>query len=136
MTNDQYLVVSYFVAGACSLVIGLCAFLWLRAPVRSFCAALPWEGLRRLLAKIFPAGVVLPALLGFLSVSYFGCDKDSYEKIVATRDYLEQKNLDQISASFAYVFYAVCVWSLILAIALWAKKRMGTSSEATREGTN
>lgn len=136
MTNDQYLVVSYFVTAAFSLVIGLCAFFWLRAPLRSFCSALPWKGLRRLLANVFPAGLVLPALLGFLSVSYFGCDKDSYEKIVASRDYLEQKNLEQLAASFAYVFYAACVWSVILAIALWAKKRMGTAAEATEERTD
>lgn len=131
MTNDQYLVASYFVAAACSLVIGLCVFLWLRAPLRSFCAALPWKGLRRLLANIFPAGLVLPAFLGFLSVSYFGCDKDSYEKIVANRGYLEQKNLEQISSSFAYVFFAMCVWCLVLAIAMWARKRMGTTPEST-----
>lgn len=121
---------------AFSLVIGLCAFLWLRAPLKSFSSALPWKGLRRLLAKLFPAGLVLPALLGFLSVSYFGCNEDSYEKIIASRSYLEQKNAEHISASLTYVFYAVCVWSLILAIVLWARKRTGVEPEASPKRTD
>lgn len=133
MTNDQYLIVSYFVVATFTLIIGFCAFLWLRAPFRSLCSTLPWKGLRRLLANLFPAGVVLPALLGFLSVSYFGCNQNSYERIVASRAYLEQKNVEQIATSLAYVFCAVYVWSVILAIAIWAKKRMGTAPRATGE---
>jgi hypothetical protein len=123
MSNSQYLTLSYFLVAAGSLVIGGCAVLWLWKPLREFAAALPWKAFGRFLVRLFPLGILLPAFLGFVSVSYYGCNVDTYEKVVANRKYLEDKNLEQISASLFYVVYAVIVWCVILAVVVALKKR-------------
>ena len=100
MTNEQYLIVSYFCVAAISVAIGFAAYFWLRAPVRrGIAAALPMEsGCEAYLSRLFPVGVILPGLLGFISVSYKGCNFQQYEKIVADRSYLVSKSQEQISA--------------------------------------
>lgn len=123
MTNEHYLFVSYFGGAAISLVIGLAAFFWLRIPLRGIVAALPWKDLRELLSRLFPLGIVLPALLGFISVSYRGCNLQEYEKIVAERSYLVSKSQQQISASLTHVVWAVFAWSALVAILLAVKRR-------------
>jgi|SRR5580704_12106095 hypothetical protein len=123
MTNEHYLVVSYFSVAAISLVIGFAAFFWLRTPLQGIAAALPWKELRELLTRLFPLGIVLPALLGFVSVSYRGCNLQEYEKIVAERSYLVSKNQQQISASLTHVLWAVFAWAALIAILLAVKRR-------------
>jgi hypothetical protein len=123
MTNEQYLVVSYFCVAAIAVVIGLVAYFWLRAPLREVAAALPWKALRELLSRLFPVGIVLPALLGFISVSYRGCKLQEYEKIVADRSYLVSKSQEQISASLTHVVWAVFAWCALIAILLAIKRR-------------
>lgn len=123
MTNEQYLIVSYFCVAAISVAIGFAAYSWLRAPLRGIAAALPWKALRELLSRLFPVGVILPGLLGFISVSYKGCNFQQYEKIVADRSYLVSKSQEQISASLTHVVWAVFAWCLFIAVLLAAKRR-------------
>jgi len=123
MTNEQYLVVSYLCVAVISVVIGLAAYLWLRGPFDRLASALPWRALRGLLARLFPLGILLPAVLGFVSVSYRGCNKQEYEKIIADRSYLVSKNQDQISASLIHVMWAVFAWCVLVCILLAVKRR-------------
>ena len=128
MTNERYLIVSYFVVAAVSMVIGLGAYGWLRSPVKTLAAALPWRTFGELLRRIFPVGIVFPALLGFVSVKYFGCNVETYQKVIAHRDYLVTKNQEQISASFTYVMGAVVFWCAIVALLLALTRRSERSS--------
>ena len=134
MSNSEYLTLSYFLVAAGSLVIGGAALIWLWKPLREFAAALPWKAFRQFLVKLFPAGIVLPALLGFVSVSYYGCEVDTYQKVIADRKYLEDKNLEQISASLQYVVYAVVVWCVILAVVVVIKRRSERNAPAVAPG--
>jgi hypothetical protein len=123
MTNEQYLIVSYFSVAVIAMVIGFAAYFWLRAPLHEVAAALPWKAFRELLSRLFPVAIVLPALLGFVSVSYRGCNRQEYEKIVAERSYLVSKSQQQISASLTHVVWAVFAWCALIAILLAAKRR-------------
>jgi len=123
MTNEEYLVVSYFCVAAISVVIGVAAYLWLRTPFYQTASALPWKGLRELLSRLFPVGIVLPAVLGFVSVSYRGCNKQEYEEIIADRAYLVSKNQDQVSASLTHVIWAVFAWCALVVLLLAIKRR-------------
>jgi hypothetical protein len=123
MTNEQYLVVSYFCVAATAVAVGFAAYFWLRAPLRKIAKALPWEALRRLLPRLFPVGIVLPALLGFVSVSYRGCNRQEYEKIVADRSYLVNKGQEQFSASLTHVVLAVFAWCALVVILVAIKVR-------------
>ncbi|MGB7284313.1 MAG: hypothetical protein WBE13_18755 [Candidatus Acidiferrum sp.] len=97
-------------------------------------SALPWKSVRDLLMRLFPAGIVLPALLGFVSVSYRGCDMQEYGKIIANREYLEAKNQEQVSASSMHVVWAVFAWCALIAILLAVKRRFDDHiTDRTRE---
>jgi hypothetical protein len=61
--------------------------------------------------------LIFPALLGFLSVSYQGCNK-SYADIVASREYLVARNQEQLSAILFYIVVAVLFWNLIALLIL------------------
>ena len=123
MTNEQYLIASYFCFAAVSAAIGFGAFIWLRAPFHEIVAAFPWKTARELLLRFFPVGIVLPALLGFISASYKGCNVKEYDQIIAQRSYLVSKNQEQLSASLIHVVWAVFAWCALIAILLAVKQR-------------
>ncbi|MGC1415602.1 MAG: hypothetical protein WA817_09990 [Candidatus Acidiferrum sp.] len=123
MTNEQYLIVSYFCVALLSLAIGFGAYAWLRAPFHAVAKALPWKAVRELLVRLFPMGILLPALMGFITVRYIGCDVKNYAQVIARRPYLVSKNQEQISASLTYVIWAVCAWCAVVAILLAVKRR-------------
>ena len=117
MTNDQYLIVSYFVCAALSLVAGVLVYLYLRRPFAGVADSAPGKHLPTLLKRLFPCGLLFPALLGFLSVSYQGCNK-SYADIVASREYLVARNHEQLSAILFYTVLAILFWNLITLLIL------------------
>lgn len=123
MTNEQYLIVSYFSVAALSLVIGAGTYSWLNTPLRETAAALPWKAVRDLVTQLFPTGIVLPAVLGFVSVAYKGCNLTEYAKILADRSYLVAKNKEQLAAILAHLIWAVFAWCALLAILLALKRR-------------
>ena len=117
MTNDQYLIVSYFVCAALSLAAGVLVYLYLRRPFAGVADSAPGNHLPALLKRLLPCGLIFPALLGFLSVSYRGCN-ESYENIIAHRELLVAKNQEQISAILFYIVVAVLFWNLIALLIL------------------
>jgi len=56
--------------------------------------------------------------LGFVSVSYQGCGRTTYEEIVQNRSYLVEKNQEQISSVLLYVLVAVVFWDVIVLLIL------------------
>jgi len=129
MTNEQYLIVSYFSAGLLALVLGIVTYLWLRRSFTDITRCLPsrWAGsfLRRLLAP----GLILPALAGFLAVTFYDCHKKTYRDVVSDRDYLESKTLEMIRAPLNYIVVALFVWGIIVLLALLAAKRQKTGEK-------
>lgn len=81
---------------------------------------------------MFPAGLFLPALLGFISVSYYGCSM-TYDKIVKDRSYLIHKNQEQISSILLWIAGALLFWNLILVLALRFAR---TSSQPSAESSD
>jgi hypothetical protein len=114
MTNDTYLVVSYVVCAALSIALGTLVYLFLRRPFAVVADAAPQKNLRSILKRLFPIGLLFPALLGFVSVSYQSCDRQTYAKIVESRSYLVQKNQEQISSTLLSIGVAVLVWDVVI----------------------
>jgi hypothetical protein len=114
MTNDTYLVVSYVVCAALSIALGTLVYLFLRCPFAAVADAAPQHNLRSILKRLFPIGLLFPALLGFVSVSYQSCDRQTYAKIVESRSYLVQKNQEQISSTLLSIGVAVLVWDVVI----------------------
>ncbi len=71
-----------------------------------------------MLKRLLPWGLLLPALLGFVSVSYQGCNRITYEQIVQSRGYLVAKNQEQISSVLLHILVAVVFWNIIVILIL------------------
>lgn len=114
MTNDTYLVLSYVVCAALSVALGASVYLFLRRPFAVVADATPRKHLRSILKRLFPIGLLFPALLGFVSVSYKSCGRQTYAKIVESRSYLVQKNQEQISSTLLSIVVAVLTWDVVI----------------------
>jgi len=122
MTNEQYLIVSYFAVAGAGVALAVLTTLVLMGPVKRALegAVAP---LARILRRALPAWLVLAALLGFLSVSYFDCAHTKYEQIVNNRPYLEKKNFEQGSQICRYAAVALAAYAAALGLALFAHAR-------------
>jgi hypothetical protein len=118
MTNEQYLIASYFVSAALSAGLGTLVYLFLRRPFRGVADAASGKRLPSMLKRLLPCGLVFPALLGFVSVSYRGCNRTTYEEIVQNRKYLVEKNQEQISTALLSTLVAVLFWDVIVLLIL------------------
>lgn len=114
MTNDSYLVASYVICAALSIALGTLVYLFLRRPFAVVADAVPRKHLRSILKRLFPIGLLFPALLGFVSVSYQGCYRQTYTQIVESRSYLVEKNKEQISATLFSIVVAILVWDAVI----------------------
>ncbi|MEW6444077.1 MAG: hypothetical protein AB1640_24290 [bacterium] len=124
MTNEQYLIVSYVaVAGAC-LALGLATHALLHRSFAALTAAAPGGRLGRIFKRLFLLGIVLPAMAGFLSVSFRSCEVRTYAGIVANRSYLIAKNLEQLGASLSYIAIAIWLWGFLIAAGFLFIRRM------------
>jgi hypothetical protein len=120
MNNEQFLILSYFIVGALVLAIGLAVYAYLRRPLMGITRTFQSTYLGLILRRLFPFGLVLPALAGFLSVDYHGC-KGNYAEIIADRSYLVEKNQEQISSACFFLTGALLAWGVIVLISLAAR---------------
>jgi len=70
MTNEQYLIASYFASAAISTTLGTVLYFYLRRSFGEIAETASERGLPTILKKLFPDGLVFPALMGFISVTY------------------------------------------------------------------
>lgn len=118
MTNERYLIASYFVGAALSVGLGTIVYLFLRRPFGAVADAASGKRLSSMLKRLLPCGLLFPALLGFVSVSYHGCTHTTYEEIVKNRNYLVEKNQEQISSVLLTILVAVVFWNVIVLLIL------------------
>ena len=118
MNNEQYLIVSYFTLGVVAAGVGVAVWLWLRGAFCGVLAALGPRPATAILRRLFFPGLLLPALAGFCAVSFRSCDKDTYAKIIADREYLVAKNHELLSSTLAWAAIALTVWGFIV-LGLW-----------------
>ena len=117
MNNEQFLIVSYFTVGAVAVVIGLTVYACLRRPFAGITLAFRNQPLGLILRRLFPVGLVLPALAGFLSVNYQSCGR-SYASAIASRTYLIGKNQEQMSSACLFLLIALVVWGMVVLLSL------------------
>jgi len=114
MSNEQYLIASYFASAAVSVALGTLVYFYLRRSFGEIAETAPGEKFPAILKRLFPFGLVFPALMGFISVSYSSCNHETYEKTVQDRTYLVERNQAQLSATLLSLLIAILVWNLVL----------------------
>jgi hypothetical protein len=132
MTNERYLIVSYFVCATLAIALGVVVYLALRRSFAGVADAAPGKGLPSMLKRLLPCGLVLPALFGFVSVSYQSCDRTTYTEIVASRGYLVAKNQEQIASILLYILAAVVFWNLAALLILRVSCDGGEAPKASQ----
>ena len=127
MTNEQYLVVSYFTVGLLSFAFASATYLLLRHSFIAVTQAVRGK-LSIILRRLFFIGIIFPALLGFFSVSFRSCEQ-TYVQIIANRSYLVAKNQEQLSTSLSYIVISLLLWGLIIlgAFIINKKHKIGES---------
>jgi len=128
MSNEHYLVVSYFLVGIASLTLALAAYGMLRRPFAAITEAVAGSRRAATLRRILALSITMAAVLGFLSVNYRGCGM-SYEEIVKERSYLVQKNWEQLQGAGNWIAYTVLAWGVVVVIGLVALRRKGEGSK-------
>lgn len=123
MSNEAYLIASYFAAGVVCLGLGFAAFLWLRRPMQEVADSLAQKNWSRIVRRGFPLSTMLFVVSGCLSVNYYGCEQKKYNQIVNDRSYIAKKNAEQLSEALQGVIWSVGLWSVILAVGLRASRR-------------
>jgi hypothetical protein len=127
MSNEQYLIVSYFTIGVVAVVLAGITYAALRRSFTGLLGALPVRNFSRILRKLSFPGLVLPALIGFFSVSFRACDGDSYGVIIADRSHLVLKNQEQLSATLEHIAYALLFWGITVLVYLLFLRAQQTS---------
>lgn len=122
MTNEHYLIVSYFVVALVSIGLGVAADRVLRGPFAAICEAVTSKSRLSTWKRTLTLSMTMAAVLGFLSVRYRGCGK-SYAEIVNDRSYLVQMNREQLRATSDWIVYAVFAWCLVVVICLVVVRR-------------
>ena len=128
MSNEHYLIASYFASAAVSIGLGTLVYLYLRQPFGEIAETGSKKWFAAILRKTFPFGLFFPALMGFISVSYASCNHETYEKIVQDRRYLVERNQQQLSATLLSLVIAILVWSLLLVLIQKYAQKGGTRS--------
>jgi hypothetical protein len=122
MSNERYLIVSYFLFAIVCPGMGILAYLILRRPFERVAeATMGSRGpvLKRLLA----VSMTVAAILGFLGFSYNQKGCVSYQQVVSNRYFLVQANVEQVQAAADWIAWTVLAWGVVVAIWLSALRK-------------
>ena len=129
MTNEQYLVVSYFSAVVGGVVLAVVTAMIVRGPLRRAVGG-AFRPLGRLVRRVLPAWLVLMVLLAFTMVSYFDCSHHSYRQIVEDRPHLISVTRTQSRYMLICLGLALLVYVLVLAVVLAVRPRVDEGKPA------
>lgn len=131
MSNEHYLIVSYFLVAVVSLCLGAAVYRVLRTPFAAIAEAATGKLGSRSLTRALAVFMTLAAVVGFLSVSYTqrACTK-SYEQIVRDRDLLVRINQEQLQQTSDWIVSAVFLWCVVALLCLLAWRRSRATDRA------
>ena len=122
MSNERYLIVSYFVFAVLCLGLGVLVHLILRKPFTAVADHVLGDrgGLvkRALMLTLTAAGV-----LGFLGFSYTQKGCVSYQQVIQNRQSLVDANVHQVQGAADWIVWTVLAWGVLVVIFLKARQK-------------
>lgn len=118
MSNEHYLIGSYFLFAFISLCLGVVVYRVLRMPFAAIAEAAAGKLRSTLLKRALAVFMTLAAVLGFLSISYTQKGCINYEQVVKDRSYLVKVNQRQLQGAANWVVYAVFAWAVVVLLCL------------------
>jgi hypothetical protein len=133
VTNDRYLIISYFGACAVTLGLGAAVYLMLRRPIAQLSQALLGNTGGRVMRSVLSITLLLASLAGFFGISYTenGCNRLKYEDVVKEKSYLNQVNRQQFHNSADWLLVTVLCWAAasLLGVIFVHRARYSNSTE-------
>lgn len=122
MSNERYLIVSYFFFAVVCLGIGVLAYGILRRPFERIAERTVGSG-GAVLKRALAFSMTVAAVLGFLGFSYNQKGCVSYQQVVSNRHLLVQANVEQVQGAANWIARTVLAWGVVVVICLKASKR-------------
>ena len=117
MSNERYLIISYFVFAIVCCGLGVLVHQILRKPFATIVDAIVGSrsGIvkRALMVTLTAAGV-----LGFLGFSYNQKGCVSYAQVIKSRDFLVDANLHQVQNAVDWIAWTVLAWGVLVVMFL------------------
>jgi hypothetical protein len=132
MSDERYLIVTYFLTACVCILIGIAADLWLRRPIGQL-AVTRLRSIGVAIRRFFPASTVLIAVAAFASVNYYACGIRDYNSIVSDRTYIRASERQQISATFEWLVVLVIFWGFVILLYLLAIRRRDAAEKRGTE---
>jgi hypothetical protein len=129
MSNERYLIVSYFLFAFVSVCLGGAAYRVLRTPFAAIAEMVVVRGRSLILKRVLAASLTAAAVLGFLGFSYTQKGCMNYEQVVKDRQYLVEANRKQLQGSGNWIAGVALGWGLIVLLCLVALQRRNENSE-------
>jgi hypothetical protein len=123
MSNEQYLYISYFAAGAGGIVLAAITAFILKKPLRTATDVTVLSKLGKLLRRVFPAWLIVTVLFAFALVSYFDCSHQNYSQIAADRAHLVRKTTEQLHNIFMCSAIALTIYLGLFILFIWSETR-------------
>jgi hypothetical protein len=123
MTNERYLIVSYFAFAILCFGLGLLVYYILRRPFERVAGSIVGNARQTLLNRALVLSMTAASVLGFLGVSYNqqGCTK--YEQVIKERAYLADRNIEQVQNATAWIVWTLLIWCVVIGVALAATRK-------------
>ena len=116
MSNEPYLIVSYFLFAVVCLGLGWIAYRVLRTPFAAIADAITGKLRATVLKRALAVSLTMASGLGFLRVSYTQKGCVSYDQVIKDRPGLVQRNYEQVQGASDWIVYAVFAWGVGVAI--------------------
>lgn len=125
MSNDHYLIVSYFAGLALSLALAALTYRLFREPFGRIVEAALKDSKSIFLKRALPVALTVGAGVSFLGVSYTydACRTYKYEQIVRERSYLHKKNREQLVRTSITMAQVIVMFSVAAAICIVVMKK-------------
>lgn len=122
MSNERYLIVSYFFFAVVCPGMGVLAYLVLRRPFERI--AEDTLGNRSpVLTRVLAVSMTAAGALGFLGLSYNQKGCTSYEQVVGNRYFLVQANVEQVQGAADWIVWTLLAWGVVVVICLSALRK-------------
>lgn len=125
MSNETFLRIWFPLSWLLAIALALIVVGLLKGPVIDLASRIG-DRLRRFMRVAFPAGILLPVLAAFLSVSYFQSACSRYENFKDVMDSSYQLRLvaqDEIFIVLITTTFVVLVWAVIYTVLLLVWKK-------------
>jgi hypothetical protein len=123
MSNERYLIVSYFALAIFCFGLGLLVYYILRRPFERVADSIVGNARQTWLKRTMVLSMTAASVLGFLGVSYNqqGCTK--YEQVIKERAYLVDRNIEQVQNATVWIVCTLLLWCVVIGVALAATRK-------------